>query len=404
VLPFYIATALLLCALIVAAAVAVLVRKRNAHIWLPAYLGDASRRRADATARERHLAEGGKIDVMFALVDHFEPVVKPGQNPEAKAGAMDAWLNLYPKLAAKHRDSDSRPPRHTFTFPIETYSPEMLDSLVGLCRQDLGEVEVHIHHDGDTSDSFRTMMTEGLESFARHGVNVVRDVDGHRFGFVHGNWTLDNSRPDGRWCGVNDELIILRELGCFVDVTLPSAPSPTQTRACNAIYYATDDPERPKSHNTGEPVRVGGEPSGDLMILQGPLGPDWTSRKLGLIPRIDNGDITGANPARLGRIDRWVDLGIGVLGRPEWIFVKVYCHGALARDRDALLGDGADRMHDYIESHYGEGSYRLHYVSVREMYNIVKAAEAGRTGNAGDFRDFEIPPYECFRDAPTDAP
>jgi hypothetical protein len=34
--------------------------------------------------------------------------------------------------------------------------------------------------------------------------------------------------------------------------------------------------------------------------------------------------------------------------------------------------------------------YRLHYVSAREMYNIVKAAEAGCTGDPSAFRDFEI--------------
>ena len=38
-----------------------------------------------------------------------------------------------------------------------------------------------------------------------------------RFGFIHGNWCLDNSRADGRWCGLNNELILLRELGCYAD-------------------------------------------------------------------------------------------------------------------------------------------------------------------------------------------
>ena len=34
----------------------------------------------------------------------------------------------------------------------------------------------------------------------------------------------------------------------------------------------------------------------------------------------------------------------------------------------------------------------LHYVSAREAYNIVKAAEAGMQGNPGDYRDFHLPP------------
>ncbi len=34
----------------------------------------------------------------------------------------------------------------------------------------------------------------------------------------------------------------------------------------------------------------------------------------------------------------------------------------------------------------------LHYVTAREAYNIVKAAEAGKSGDPNDYRDFEIPP------------
>jgi hypothetical protein len=369
-----------------------LVRRRNAHLWLPAYLRGRGERQARATAR----ATADGVDVMFAFVDHFEPVVKPGQDPARKAGAMDAWVRAFPELAGRHRDSDGRPPRHTWTYPFETYRPDYLERLIELCRRDLGEVEVHIHHDADTSDSFRAKMREGLSRFAEHGLNTAAGLDGHRFAFVHGNWSLDNSRPDGRWCGVNDELIVLRDLGCFADFTLPSAPSATQTEKINAIYYATDDPARPKSHNTGVDVEVGRAPSGDLMIVQGPLLLSWADRKLGVLPRIDNAAVTGANPATPARIDAWVELGIGVRGRPEWVFVKVHAHGANAADRNALLGDRADAMFEHLEQTWAAGNRRLHYVTAREMYNIIKAAEAGKTGNPDDHRDFEIPPYDCL--------
>jgi len=369
-----------------------LILRRNAHIWLPAYVAQAAKRR-------RRPAAPGVTDVIFAFVDHFEPVVKPGQDPARKKDALADWTSRYPDLAARHRDSDGRPPRHTWTFPLETYDPHIIDGLLELCRNDLGEVEVHIHHDGDTSESFRSRMLEGLGNFARHGIATVQGLDGYRFAFVHGDWSLDNSRPDGKYCGVNNELIILRELGCFADVTLPSAPSKTQTRKINSVYYATDDPDRPKSHDTGVDVEVGREPSGDLMIIQGPLLPDWSSRKLGIVPRIDNAAVTGAYPAAPRRIDAWVRLGIGVVGRPEWVFIKVHCHGANVEDREALLGRQAEDMFGHLEAAYGSGDCRLHYVTVREMYNIIKAAEAGKTGNPEDYRDFEVPPYDCLRTA-----
>jgi len=372
------------------AALLVFVFQRNMHIWLPGYVAGAGARRHSRAARR-----GTVTHVLFAVVDHFEPALKPGRDPAQIKDAMLDWMTRYPQLAARHRDSDGRPPRHTWAYPVESYQAEHVDQLVQLCRQGLGEVEVQIHHDGDTADTFRAKMLEGLSNFARHGVSVVPGADGYRFGFVHGNWSLDNSRPDGRWCGVNNELIVLRELGCFADATLPSAPSATQTRRVNSIYYAADDPERPKSHNTGISVRVGGQPSGDLLLIQGPLLLDWHMRKFGVIPRTDNAALTGRYPGYPHRVDAWVRLGIAVTSRPEWVFVKTHCHGALAADRDALLGDAADRMLSHLETSYGSGAYRLHYVTLREMYNIVKATEAGKIGNPYDFRDFLIPPYKC---------
>ena len=377
--------------LLAVAAVGLLIRRRNAHLWLPGYIADRSRRRRRAAARAR----AGTVDVMFAFVDHFEPVVKPGQDPARKAGAVAAWTRDWPPLAARHRDSDGRPPRMTWTFPLETYDPGIVDALVELSRQDLGEVEVHLHHDGDSSETFRAKMLDGLAKFARHGVATVDGVEGYRFAFVHGDWALDNARPDGRYCGVNDELTILRELGCFADLTYPSAPSETQPRKSNAIYYATDDPARPKSHDGGIDVEVGRAASGDLMLIQGPLRPDGSSRKLGIIPRIDNAAITGVNPGTPGRINGWIELGTGVVGRPEWVFIKVHCHSANVDDRDAVLGAAADAMFTHLERTCRTGRRRLHYVTAREMYNIIKAAEQGRTGDPTEFRDLVIPPYKC---------
>ena len=71
---------------------------------------------------------------------------------------------------------------------------------------------------------------------------------------------------------MNNEIEILRETGCYADFTLPSAPSPTQTRKINSIYYAVDDPHRPKSHDWG--IDVGSRTRAvrrGLMMIQGPL-------------------------------------------------------------------------------------------------------------------------------------
>jgi hypothetical protein len=381
------AGALLLAAavlvVLLALAVYVAVRARNMHLWL----GDYLRRRPIP-------AVAGPVHVMFCFVDHFEPMWGKVDLPTQRR-RMDRWCRDYRILAGRHRDADGRPPQHSFFFPEEEYLEEHLDKLAALCADGLGEIEIHLHHDRDTEQHFTATMQRFCRLLhERHGALSRDPASGQlRFGFIHGNWSLDNSRADGRWCGLNNELILLRELGCYADFTLPSAPSDTQTRTVNAIYYATDDPQRPKSHDRGERVRVGGHASGDLMIIQGPLGLNWRERKWGVLPRIENADVRRSCPPIPARVDAWVRTGIHVQGRPDWIFVKVHTHGTQERDMDTLLGAPMDAMHDHLERAYNDGKkHVLHYVTAREAYNIVKAAEAGHTGNPHRFRDFELPP------------
>ena len=362
--------------------VAVVIRKRNMHIWLPAYL-----------RRKARPAHEGPTHVMFMFVDHFEPMWH-GADAATQRARVERWSRDYVSLASRHRDADGRPPQHTFFYPEEEYTEEHLDAVAEICRKGYGEIEVHLHHDNDTQENFLRSVDGFCRTLhERHGALSKDPVTGKlAFGFIHGNWCLDNSRGDGRWCGLNNELTLLRELGCYADFTMPSAPSDTQTATINSIYYATDDACRPKSHNTGVPVRRDGAPSGDLLIMQGPLALNWRRRR-GLMPRIENSDIRKSNPPLEDRVDLWVETGIHVQGRPEWVFVKIHTHGTQDEDMDTLLGAPMEAMHRHLETRYNDGKeFVLHYVSSRETYNIIKAAEAGKAGNPHDYRDFHLPP------------
>lgn len=373
---------LLLATFVVAVFVYGLVH-RQIHIWLWDYIWHGRRAR-------KHRSRSSPVHVMFCFVDHYEPF-SDGAGEELATARVDRWLRDYPALG-RYRDADGKPPLHSYFYPEEEYRPELMDKLAGLCRDGYGEIEIHLHHDNDTAEAFR----EKLVRFAgtlknRHG---MLSTQGGKtvFAFIHGNWALDNSRKDGRWCGINNELVVLREAGCYADFTLPSAPSDTQTQQINSIYYATDDPCCPKSHNRGTAVKVGGAASGDLLIFQGPLALHWRHRKFGIWPRIENGDMAVCDIPVEERVDMWVRQHIHVLGRPEWIFIKVHTHGAIEQNADFLFGGELERLFGYLTRKYNDGSsHVLHFVSAREAYNIVKAAEAGENGNPDRYRDYLLP-------------
>jgi hypothetical protein len=377
------------CAILAAAiAIAILVafefRRRGIDIWLVSWL------RRDWLAPQ---APSGTRHLLFCFVDHFEPGWKrPDYATECERVAQ--WSTRYPQVTEGMRDADGRPPVHTFFYPEEEYRSEHLDALVGLCRAGLGEIEIHLHHDRDSEAGLREKLRRFVELLVRKHDAVPLDTQTGRprWAFIHGNWALNNSHPDGYGCGINDELKVLAEEGCYADFTFPAAPSRCQTSTINKIYYANGDPHRPKAHDRGVRVRVGGGESGQLMIVQGPLQLSWIHRKFGFLPRIENSDIRAKTPPDARRVDAWVQTGIHVQGRPEWIFVKIHTHGAQEPDFDTLLGAPMRDAFRHLGERYNDGKdWKLHYVSAREMYNVIKAAEAGMAGDPNQYRDYLIP-------------
>jgi hypothetical protein len=365
---------------------AVMYRRKHLGIWLGAYYA----RRRKLAALKPH--PGRPVHVLFCLVDHFEPLSGPSR--EAERERMRLWLERYPRLADAHRDSDGRPPQHSWFYPGEVYDEEVLEELSQLAGAGYGEIELHYHHKYDTPERLTAKFATAVRQFGRHGALLtIEEPPRVAYGFIHGNMALNNSR-DVTTCGVNSELIVLKETGCYADFSMPTAPCASQTRKINAVYYAADNPGKPKSHDDGVDVAVGRPPSGDLMIIPGPLALDWRNRKWGLFPKIENGELQVTSPPDLSRIRNWVAQHIHVTGRPDWVLVKVSCHGAEDRNREVLLGATADRMYADLEREYRDRpGYALHYVTARELYNIVKAAEAGERGNPDRFRDYAIPPY-----------
>jgi hypothetical protein len=314
--------------------------------------------------------------VFVCVADHFEPEWK-GAALDLQRQRVDRWLAEYPRTVDGCCDSRGRPPQHTFFYPIECYCEEHLEKLAHLVRSGYGDVEIHLHHDNDNAESLRERLLESIETLhTRHGL-LSKDASGRiRYGFVHGNWALDNSRADGRWCGVNNELTILRETGCYADFTLPAAPDPAQTRTINSIYYAIDDPARPRSHDTGIEAELGADrPDDGLLLIQGPLL--VTHSRFWQKPRLENGNVAGSQPLSADRIDDWLRSRVAVTGHEQWQFIKLHTHGAQEQNADVWLNPSARTFHQRLRDVADLKGFQYYYVTAREMAMLVGQAEQG---------------------------
>ncbi len=298
------------------------------------------------------------------------------------------WIDRYEERYAGHADCRGRKPQHTYFFPQEQYEPAILENLALHCRRGFGEVEIHIHHDYDTPELFVEKMERFKSQLVGHGLLPVDGISGKRmYGFIHGNWALDNSRKDGRWCGLDNEITLLRDTGCYADFTLPCSPAEGQTRKINSIYFSDDDPLRPKSHDRGRDVVFNGKDTGDLLLIQGPLTLNWKKRSRVLFPGIENGDISRTNPVTRDRIKYWIEAGISVSGMENIVFVKVHTHGLKAGNTPMLLGENTGSSLGLLEHEFNDGeNFDLYYVTAREMANVAYAFNDG----------VGLPPAELF--------
>jgi hypothetical protein len=322
------------------------------------------------------------------MVDHYEPGTGK-VSKEVELRNVDELLDKYPTLVEGHKDFCGNVHRRTWFFPPHYHRNNNLKKLVSLCEQGYGEIELHLHHgktQPDTVENLKNTILQCIEEYSRFG--IFGENDGNKkYGFIHGDWALDNSRG-GRFCGVNNELSILKETGCYADFTHPSIVE-TNPSLINSIYYAIDDPHKPKSYDSGERVKRNGKEYGDLMMIQGPIHPFWLSKKPWSLRAIGDA-INGFPPTNKRRINAWVKTNIHVQGKNDFIFIKTHTHGAV--DSSAVLGPEMEEILNYLESKYNDGhNYILHYVTARELYNIIKAIEGGENlNNPEAYRNYNI--------------
>ena len=173
---------------------------KKIYLWLPSYLLWAFNKswfKEDIN---------GPVHIMFLVADHYEP----GPNNEI----VKQWVEKYPEIAKKLRDADGRPPRHTWFYPSERAEErfEQLQMLKKLTESGFGEIELHLHHQNDTEESLRQKFRDAKRVYNKVGALITVD-EKITFGFVHGDWALDNSIKinNENLCGVNNEITILKK-------------------------------------------------------------------------------------------------------------------------------------------------------------------------------------------------
>jgi hypothetical protein len=92
----------------------------------------------------------------------------------------------------------------------------------------------------------------------------------------------------------------------------------------------------------------------------------------------------------MARLALWKQAQIRVRGRPDWLFIKLCCHGMNPTQKDGVAGDSFRKFLEDLVSGAGQRAETLHFVTAREMTNIVLAACDGREGNPGDYRDYRF--------------
>jgi len=335
---------------------------RGAHLWLPGYVATRLRRWNEPPPRR----------VWVTITDHYEPLWgRPA--PDVATSRVALWRREWPRIASRHRDSRDRAPQYCFFFPVEEYRPELVEPLAEMAREGIADVEVHLHHDRDTPDAFCEQISRFVKLLrTNHG--LLREEDGRiLFGFIHGNWALDNARPDGRWCGLNNEITLLRKLGCYADFSMPAAPDPSQAGPVNCIFRVTDDPLRPRSHARGTIVEPGTPAVGDLTLMAGPLAvAGGTDRWM---PRLDTGELAAHARTSEERSRRWLRVAPRV-GTDA--FLRLFAHGAQERNSAAMLGTDLDTLFESLRKITGEAGSELRYVTAWEMWKAVEALRERR--------------------------
>jgi hypothetical protein len=117
---------------------------------------------------------------------------------------------------------------------------------------------------------------------------------------------------------------------------------------------------------------------------------DFDRQARNRVGRFENAALTGENPPSMRRLGLWKKAAISVQHRPDWLFIKLHTHSMDPTQREAVMGSPMQRFLAEFVGGARDRNEVIHFVTAREMVNIILAACDGREGNPGQYRDYRF--------------
>ncbi|MFH1378685.1 MAG: hypothetical protein ABII23_00270 [bacterium] len=281
------------------------------------------------------------------------------------------WEQQLCKLAQKHQDSDGKPPVCSFFVPILNYDTQVLLRLSALCQKGLGEIELYLPESVTASESVQKMFLASLDILSTFGISHSYNGESKK-----------NKRFFSVWCNphrVTDaDISFLHEHGCYADFSLPHVNRASRFTNNQLYYYA------PLSY---------AETKEKFLHVPGAAGINYFDLRNIYAPRTDSGFISMADKPSVLRSWLWEKNAPGFSRKPDWRVIRLNARPFPEDDHANLIGRYLDRFYTRYEKNFRKNPNTLHYVSGRELCNIITAGENGEKGSPSACRDGLLPRY-----------
>jgi hypothetical protein len=289
-------------------------------------------------------------------------------------------LQDLPSLEPRAPENGSAAPKHTIFLSPDALPPAGEDaSLVAYCRATGSEIELQaVTASGGSAEALKSF-TEARNQLHERSL-LSHDGAGAACFAVHRSSARTQSsapHPQG-----------LREAGCYAEFAAPALRSREETLPLPRIYYRSGD-ALPRSRRVRSDRDARGPSDEELLTIEQPLSLDWTRRRMGLLPALERGWISEDEPLSPQRLRLWIDCKISLEGRPNWLFLALPLQPSAGHRAAPRKGNRLREFQEMIAAAAEtDRTVRFHYVTARELVNIIHAAEAGHSGDPSQFRDF----------------